>query len=528
MLATYAPEFVRDDRRRGVNFGTSNREETVDALLAGNNVGLGNRDFTTMEVIGDNFALGEFRMSHDDGFELVYLLAAEQDDDGRLRRATNFDLEDRDQASALLSEWAAERDGNAQPPTNAMTRTLETFPAVYAAGDWDEFAAGYADPAMVVDDRRAGVSAGIVPGRDAVMELVHGLHDVGFQKVTNVPMAVRGEGLALFRRVWHNPEGFDLPMLVLVEAAPSGLVGYQIMWDVEDLDTAMAELDRRFAEVETWSTNLSNAATRILAPYPEKFAARDWEWIGDMIDEHAVSDDRRTAVSGGVVIGRPAIVKLTQGLEDVGFTTMSEQPIAIRGDRLVLTIRTWHDPHGFDLPLLALMEFTDAGPMISNIMWDLEDLDTAYAEMDRLYLDGEGAPHAEVLDPLCYRFIHCYNTRDWAALATPPFGPDTVLVDHRPASYGEMLGIDQLVEYLETMLGLVPDLTVRATEIPAVSATGTVFRMLGNGHTADGGEVEFEVLNCTVIVDGVVRSETFSGDQLDVAIARFTELTNGG
>ena len=387
VLATYTPDFVRDDRRRGINFGTSNREETVDALLAGNDVGLGNRDFTTVETIGENFALAEFRMSHDDGFELVYLLAIEQDDEGRLGRGTNFDLEDREQASALLHDWAAEREGHDEPPANTMTRTLEAFPALYAACDWDRFE--YADPAMVVDDRRSAVSAGIVPGRDAVMDLVRGLYDVGFRTVTNVPVAVRGERLALFRRVWHNADGLDLPMLVLVEAAPPGLVDYQIMWDLEDLDSAMAELDRRFAEVETPSDpSFSNAATRAMEPYPEKFAARDWEWIAALIDEHAVSDDRRTAVSGGVVTGGDAILALTRGLEDVGFTTMSEQPIAIRGDRLVLTVRTWHDPHGFDLPLLACMEFGENGRMVANIMFDFEDLELATAELDRRYAAG--------------------------------------------------------------------------------------------------------------------------------------------
>ena len=83
VLATYAPDFVREDRRRGVNFGTSNREETVDALLAGNDVGLANREFTVVEVVGDHFVLVEFRMSHDDGFELVYLLAPENDETGK-------------------------------------------------------------------------------------------------------------------------------------------------------------------------------------------------------------------------------------------------------------------------------------------------------------------------------------------------------------------------------------------------------------------------------------------------------------
>ncbi|MBK5289539.1 MAG: hypothetical protein JJE46_13845 [Acidimicrobiia bacterium] len=77
------------------------------------------------------------------------------------------------------------------------------------------------------------------------MELVHGLHDVGFRTVTNTPIAVRGEQLALCHRVWHNPDGFDLPMLVLVAAGTSGRVGYQIMWDAEAFDAAIEELDRR-------------------------------------------------------------------------------------------------------------------------------------------------------------------------------------------------------------------------------------------------------------------------------------------
>jgi ketosteroid isomerase-like protein len=111
VLATYTPDFVREDRRRGVNFGVSNREETVDALLAGNDVGLGHRSFTTVEVVDDEHALVEFRMSHADGFEIVYLLAVESDEEGRLRRAANFDLEDRESASALLADWVADREG---------------------------------------------------------------------------------------------------------------------------------------------------------------------------------------------------------------------------------------------------------------------------------------------------------------------------------------------------------------------------------------------------------------------------------
>ncbi len=151
----------------------------------------------------------------------------------------------------------------------------------------------------------------------------------------------------------------------------------------------------------------------------ERFAARELEWTGDMMDEAAVSDDRRVAVSGGVVIGqrrdREADPRPRRRWLHHHLPSSQRDP----GDRLALVCRTWHDPHGFDLPLVALMEFTDAEQMISNIMWDLEDLDTAYAEMDGRYLAGEGERHREILEPLVFRFIHCYNTARFGGACNP-------------------------------------------------------------------------------------------------------------
>lgn len=244
VLATYAPDFVREDRRQGVNFGTAGREETVDALLAGNEVGLGNRTFTPIETAGEHLMLTEARMSHDDGFEIAYLLVLEDDEDGLLRRAANFDLEDHAIASALLHLWASERgDTTESQPENAVTRRLAEYPERFFGRDWESIAEWMAED-IVNDDRRSGVSAGVVSGRDAVLALTQGLEGVGFTAMTNDPIAVRGDRVALFRRVWHHPDGYEVPLLAVMAFDDDGQMTVNVMWDTDQLDAAVAELHR--------------------------------------------------------------------------------------------------------------------------------------------------------------------------------------------------------------------------------------------------------------------------------------------
>ena len=249
VLATYTADFVREDHRRGLNFGTANREETVEALLAGNVVGLGNRSSATLEVVDDAHTLVEFRMSHIDGFEVVYLLAVEADEEGRLRRAANFDLEDRERASALLREWAAGTGHEAVASTgltNAAVRTMDHFAELFAGFDWARVGSEiYADD-LTNEDRRTGVNSGVTSGRAPVLELLRALADVGFTGVDHEPLAVRGDRLALFRRTWRRPDGFDLQMLDVVGIDEEGRQTVNVLFDVSDLASSLDELERRY------------------------------------------------------------------------------------------------------------------------------------------------------------------------------------------------------------------------------------------------------------------------------------------
>ena len=375
-LDAFAPDFTRAEYRTAAMSldATAGREIYVDGMLAGPDAGLTRFDATALEVVGDDHALTHIAWHNDDGFGQEWLLVGEVDDGGRLRRVANFDPDDRAAASALLHLWAAEHGVVEDAPTNALTRTIATFPAFFAAGDFDGMAEVYGDPGMIVDDRRAGVSAGVVTGRDEVMgRLVQGLSDVGFRTVTSVPIAVRGDGLALFHRVWSDADGLDLPMLVLLEAAPSGRVGYQIMWSVEDFATAIAELDRRAAEPVPGNGLMERSTIRFDALDRGDRDAALATYAPDFVRE-----DRRRGVSFGTSNREESVDALLAGNE-VGLGNRSFTTVETIGDHLALAhVRMSHDD-GFEVVYLLVAEDDDDGLLRRATNFDLEDRAAASA-----------------------------------------------------------------------------------------------------------------------------------------------------
>jgi len=175
---------------------------------------------------------------------------------GLLAEEHFFPIEQWDDARALFDEWskppeleAAEPPVSATGLSNRATRAQDAYNAAFAARDWDAMAASYTDE-IVNDDRRTGVSSGVTVGREQILELVRGLVDVGFTTVTTVPIAIRGEGLALLRRTWHQADGFDLPLLAVGEVDADGRTTANVMFDVEDKAGAVAELERRYLDAQ--------------------------------------------------------------------------------------------------------------------------------------------------------------------------------------------------------------------------------------------------------------------------------------
>ena len=72
--------------------------------------------------------------------------------------------------------------------------------------------------------------------------------------------------------------------------------------------------------------------------------------------------------------------------------------IATRGERLVLArARYSHSddqPQPFDVDLLNIVEINADGRIGAVVIFDLEDIDAAIAELDARYLAGEAVAHA--------------------------------------------------------------------------------------------------------------------------------------
>jgi hypothetical protein len=60
------------------------------------------------------------------------------------------------------------------------------------------------------------------------------------------PALVRGDALVAMRRAWIA-QGFDMTSIILVPVDGAGRAVWSAIFDVDDLDAAMAELDGRAA-----------------------------------------------------------------------------------------------------------------------------------------------------------------------------------------------------------------------------------------------------------------------------------------
>src|SRR5262249_22262847 len=88
-------------------------------------------------------------------------------------------------------------------------------------------------------------------------------------------------------------------------------------------------------------------------------------------------------------------------IADLGVKNITSVPIAIRGERLVLSRVRFSGrdqrPDAFQTELLRIAETDDEGRFVAVVTFDLDDIDAAIAEVDARYLAGEAAPYADNL-----------------------------------------------------------------------------------------------------------------------------------
>ena len=127
--------------------------------------------------------------------------------------------------------------------------------AHFAAGDWDAMAEVLADN-LTNEDRRRVVSTGVFDGRDALIENMRAVAELWSQTQLVLAIAARGKHLSLARIGFSRGEGveaFLTDFLVVVEIDADERISANIVFDLDDFDAAIVELDARYLAREAAS-----------------------------------------------------------------------------------------------------------------------------------------------------------------------------------------------------------------------------------------------------------------------------------
>ena len=140
-------------------------------------------------------------------------------------------------------------------------------------------------------------------------------------------------------------------------------------------------------------------------------------------------DDRRRVVNGGVRHGRDAQIEDLQTSAGIGITYMTFDVIATRGDRLMLgrgDAGNDERPGALEFDVLQVVEIDTDELMTRVVMFDSDDIDAAFAELDARYLAGEAAAHAHTWSVITQAFAAIQSSAN-----CPATTQDSVTVDHR-------------------------------------------------------------------------------------------------
>src|SRR6478609_866590 len=402
------------------------------------------------------------------------------------------------EASAHSHTWSVITGGNA-----ALNRR-ELPPATPDCVSIDHRRGASFAPGELVAYLDAGIDLG--QSIRTYIEVVHRLSDLG-AVYTHAGHGVSQEG---FDAEWR---GIDL---VTIEG---DMVNRCEVFDEEDVDAALT----RFDELHAQAPRLENAASQVVERFRAHFAVRDWDAMSQAMADNYDSDDRRCVVGAGVRHGRDAAIENYRAVADVGFTSISATVIGTRGERVVLSRLRIHSssrdelPEPFRMELLGVMEINASNRIAAVVVFDPDDFEAAYEELDARYLAGEAAAHAHTWSVIAEAYA-ALNRRE-----LPQTTPDWVNIDHRR---GASIAPGEMPELLGAAWNLPSDLSNFIVATHRLNDLGGVFTHMAHETSQEGFYAEWRVVSVlTLKGDMVNRAEVFDEGDLNAALARFDELS---
>ena len=298
-------------------------------------------------------------------------------DSGVGNRCEIFDEADLDAALARFAELHQQE----RRLENAATQWLERYLPHFAARDWVAMADMLAED-LCVDDRRRVINGGVARGRDIEIASVRAIAEVvGVENITSTTIATRGEHLVLhslsfFAPNW--PDEFNHEVIEVLEITDDGKGSVHVVFDPDDFDSAIAELDARYLAGE--AADHARTWTAITKAY----AALNRHEMPATPPDFVDIDHRKLAAIGSGDLAayiRAAFEDLTPQA-----TVCVEAVHRLSELGAVVT----HDAHGIshegiDAEWRMIGLYTVAGDLINRIeIFDETDLDDALAKFEEL------------------------------------------------------------------------------------------------------------------------------------------------
>jgi hypothetical protein len=342
----------------------------------------------------------------------------------------------------------------------------------------------------------------LTPNLSNYIEAVHRISNIG----AVVSHAAHGTSQAGFEAEWR--------VIDVLMFAGSRINRLEV-FDESDLDAAVV----RFEELHERAPRLENAASQVVERLKECFTVRDWDAIAGMLADGVSSEDRRRVVNSGFRHGRDAVIAEFSDVADFVANRTSDV-LATRGARIVLSKArvSGRDerPEAFHTEVLDVVEIDTDGRVMARSLFDPDDVEAAFEELDARYLAGEAAPYSRTWSLLTQ--THATLNRH----EMHPITPDWVNIDNRR---GLAFAPGDIVRVARDTFDDMPDATFHIVAVHRLSDLGGVITQAIHGTSRKGLEAEWQhIALYTFEGDLVNRCEIFDEADLDAALARFDEL----
>lgn len=515
MAEMVAPDNRHDDRRRVVNAGIQlGRDAVIASMRAVADVGVTVIEADFIATRGERLALARQRVSggrRPEAFGIEVLIIAEVGADNKVGGGVAFDIDDLDAAFEELDKryMAGEAAAYAQ--------TYSVIADAFVAVNRHELPTTTSADFVSVDHRRPIAFA---PG-EMMAYLQATLNDAPEIRIDIEAVHRLNSCGVVVSHKWHNTsqQGFNAEWRVItISTVEDGRINRCELFDDTELDAALA----RFDELCSPAPQLRNAASRVAERFRATFAARDWDAMAEMLAQDFYNEDRRSVVNAGIRHGRDSLLQDMRSAADAGIPTLCSTDLATRGERLLL-VRAESSyeaqPGAFYVENLAIAEIDADGSVTAQVVFDVDDLDAAFQELDKRYIAGEAAPHAHTWSVI---------KDGYAALnrhEIPPTTPDWVNIDHRRG--GSAFPPGELATYVRSSWVDSPQNRIHVEAVHRLNDLGAVVTSTTRGVAVTGFYAEWREVGL-VMVDGekLNRTELFDETDLDAALAKFDELSS--